>query len=212
MEGMSDILDGYAAAATPALIARYEAFDPNELYASVLHLLPEKPARVADIGAGTGRDAAWFAQQGHDVLAVEPVNELREAGTTWHRDAKVRWLDDRLPGLEKAQTHGPFELVTLCGVWQHIDDAARQIAMVSLGRMVSDGGLLVMSLRHGPGAPGRRVFPVSVSETIEAAARSGLILSCRSEADSIQPGNRAMGVRWTWLAFKKKDWTPPSHS
>ncbi len=201
---MNDILEGYAAAATPSLISRFEAFDPNELYVPVLDLLPKKPVRVADIGTGTGRDAAWFAQQGHDVLAVEPVNELREAGMALHRADKITWLDDRLPSLVNVPMYGPFELVTLCGVWQHIDDAARQIAMVNLGRMVSVGGLLIMSLRHGPGAPGRRVFQVSPDETIEAAIRSGFLLLRQSQVDSIQPGNQAMGVRWTWLAFRKE--------
>lgn len=37
---MNDILEGYAAAATPELIERYEAFDPALLYAPVLDLLP----------------------------------------------------------------------------------------------------------------------------------------------------------------------------
>lgn len=201
---MNDILEGYAAAATHSLISRFEAIDPNELYTPVLDLLPGTPVRVADIGAGTGRDAAWLAQQGHDVLAVEPVKELREAGMTLHQAEKIKWLDDMLPDLVKVQMNGTFELVMLCGVWQHIDDAARQIAMVCLGRIVSAGGLLIMSLRHGPGAPGRRVFQVSPDETIEAAIRSGFTLLRQSQADSIQPGNQAMGVRWTWLAFRKE--------
>jgi SAM-dependent methyltransferase len=202
---MNDILDGYAAAATPSLIARFEACDPNELYASVFDLLPANPVRVADIGTGTGRDAAWFARQGHDVLAVEPVKELREAGIALHPKENIKWLDDKLPDLANVQMHGPFELVTLSAVWQHIDDAARQIAMVNLGRLVSAGGLLIMSLRHGPGAQGRRVFPVSPAETIEVAAHSGFVLLRESRTNSIQPGNQALGVHWTWLAFKKDD-------
>lgn len=199
---MSDILDGYAAAATPSLIARYEAFDPGALYAPVLDLLPTRPVRVADIGTGTGRDAAWFARQGHAVLAVEPVSELREAGMALHAAERIAWLDDRLPDLALTQGHGPFDLVTLCGVWQHIEDAGRPAAMAALGRMTDTGGLLVMSLRHGPGAPGRRVFGVSPDETIEAAAGQGFALLRRAETGSIQPENRAMGVHWTWLAFK----------
>ena len=200
---MNDILEGYAAAATPSLIARYDAVDPGELYAPVLDLLPRTPARVADIGAGTGRDAAWFARQGHVVLAVEPVAELREPGKSLHSAEAITWLDDRLPSLAKTQMHGPFGLVTLSGVWQHIDDAEREIAMAALGRMTVTDGLLVMSLRHGPGASGRRAFPVSPNDTIEAAGRSGFGLLRQTEARSIQPGNQAMGVRWTWLAFEK---------
>jgi protein-L-isoaspartate O-methyltransferase len=80
----------------------------DELYASVLDLLPETAVRVADIGAGTGMDAAWFARQGHEVLAVEPVKELREAGMALHQDNKIKWPDDRLPNLAKAQMDGPL--------------------------------------------------------------------------------------------------------
>ncbi|MCW5770956.1 MAG: class I SAM-dependent methyltransferase [Rhodospirillaceae bacterium] len=193
---MDDVLAGYAAEA-PALIARFDALDPNELYAAVLDLLPRNPAKVADIGAGTGRDAAWFALQGHTVLAVEPVKELREAGRALHPSDRIEWLDDRLPGLAKMLARGPFGLMTLSGVWQHIDEAARRIAMAHLGR-------LVMSLRHGPGAPGRRVFPISPDATIEAAAQAGFALLRRTETGSMQPGNRALGVRWTWLALEKR--------
>ncbi|MET4700925.1 SAM-dependent methyltransferase [Constrictibacter sp. MBR-5] len=199
----NDILAGYAAAATPELIARYEAVDCRTLYAAVLDLLPEMPVRVADIGAGTGRDAAWFARQGHQVLAVEPVRELREAGMALHRASDVAWLDDALPALERTQRRGPFGLVTLCGVWQHIDDAARGVATTALGRMVADGGLLVLSLRHGPGAPGRPVFPISPRYTVEAAVRSGFAPLREVEVGSLQPGNRAAEVRWTWLALRK---------
>jgi SAM-dependent methyltransferase len=201
---MNDILEGYASAATPALITQYESFDPNQLYAPVLDLLPRIPVRVADIGTGTGRDAAWFARQGHQVLAVEPVKELREAGMVLHRHEEIEWLDDSLPNLDKARMRGMFELVTLCGVWQHLDGAAQQTAMENLGQMVLPGGLLVLSLRHGPGVAGRRVFPISPNETIETATRSGFIALRRSQTDSIQPGNQAMGVHWTWLAFRKE--------
>ncbi|MGQ4275006.1 class I SAM-dependent methyltransferase [Terrihabitans sp. B22-R8] len=201
---MNDILEGYAEAATPSLIAAYEAFEPEALYACVLDLMPARPVRAADIGAGTGRDAAWFAARGHEVLAVEPVRELREAGMALHAGEAIAWLDDRLPDLSATVGHGPFDLVTLCGVWQHIDDAARSVAIVQLGRMMAAGGLLVMSLRHGPGAPGRHAFPVSADRTIAEAGLSGFRLVRRTDVESVQPGNRAMGVSWTWLALRKE--------
>lgn len=200
---MDDILEGYASAATPSLIERYESFDFEKLYAPVLDLMPKSPVRVADIGAGTGRDAAWLAARGHTVVAVEPVRELREAGAGRHRSANITWLDDRLPELAKLQSQEPFGMILLCGVWQHIEDDARQVAMTALGHIAADNGLLIMSLRHGPGAPGRRVFPISPESTIAAAKRSGFDIVRQLKADSIQPENRAAGVYWTWLAFRK---------
>jgi len=202
---MNDILDGYAAAATPELIERYEAFDPAVLYAPVLDLLPRTPGRVADIGTGTGRDAAWFTAQGHRVLAVEPVRALREAGMARHGDRGITWLDDTLPDLSAARELGPFDLVTMNGVWQHIDDTARAVAMPVLAAMLAPGGRLVLALRHGPGVAGRRAFPMSDEATIAAAGGCSLALLRRQDTASHQAGNRALGVRWTWMAFERPE-------
>jgi SAM-dependent methyltransferase len=200
---IDDILDGYAAAATPELIARFDALSPQDIYAPVLDFLPTAPMKMADIGAGTGRDAAWFAEQGHEVLAIEPVAPLREAGMRLHRCSRITWLDDRLLALARARMHGSFDFITLCAVWQHIEDDARQCAMTSLGLMTAPGGMVLMSLRHGPGAPDRRVFSVSADETIQTAKRAGFDLVGRAESASVQEGNRVNGVRWTWVALKK---------
>ena len=100
-------------------------------------------------------------------------------------------------------TLGTFDLVILCAVWQHLGDEDRAIAMPRLATMIVPGGRLVMSLRHGPGAEGRRVFPVSSDETIDGARAGGLRLIRRYDADSVQASNRAIGVSWTWLAFEK---------
>jgi hypothetical protein len=62
--------------------------------------------------------------------------------------------------------------VTLCGVWQHLEEDARDIAIANLAEITAPGGMLVMSLRHGPGVAGRRVFPIDPDETIEAAGKA----------------------------------------
>ena len=54
------------------LVRRYELIDPGNMYGWLSGLLSEAPGTVLDIGAGSGRDAAWFAAQGHDVVAIEP--------------------------------------------------------------------------------------------------------------------------------------------
>jgi SAM-dependent methyltransferase len=200
---MQDILEGYAAAATPSFVAAYDALSPELIYEHVIDLFAEREAKVADIGAGTGRDAAWFADKGHEVLAVEPVRELREAGRELHRSERISWLDDRLPHLTEVRPDSSFDLVTLCAVWQHISNNDRPLALHRLATIMAPGGLLVMSLRHGPGGEGRRVFPVSPEATLEIAQALGLRLIRRREAASVQDGNRAMGVSWTWLAFEK---------
>jgi 2-polyprenyl-3-methyl-5-hydroxy-6-metoxy-1,4-benzoquinol methylase len=147
---MRDVLKGYATAATPDFVAAYDGLSPESVYAHVIDLFPSGRAKIADIGAGTGRDAAWFANDGHDVLAVEPVRELREAGQALHTAANIRWLNDRLPHLHAVQASGGFDLVTLCAVWQHLDNESRGLAIPRLASILAPNGKLVMSLRHVP--------------------------------------------------------------
>ncbi|MEZ5856156.1 MAG: methyltransferase domain-containing protein [Hyphomicrobiaceae bacterium] len=196
-----DVIQAYASKA-PSLIERFNAISSADLYAPVIDLLPSAPMRTVDVGAGTGRDAAWLASMGHTVVAVEPVKAFRDAGLAAYEVHRIEWLDDRLPELIETQRRGQFGLVLLCAVWQHLDAGERVVAMHSLARLAAPGGLLVMSLRHGDGAPDRTVHPVLPEDTIAQASREGLTLVRRLTAPSIQPLNHANGVTWTWLAFR----------
>jgi hypothetical protein len=49
---------------------------------------PDSP--VVELGAGTGRDAVWFAQRGHPMLASDYCSGARAATTAATRDAEVR--------------------------------------------------------------------------------------------------------------------------
>jgi len=199
---MGDAITDYAARATPELIAGYDALSPERIYASVLDLLPDTPVRVADVAAGTGRDAAWFAEQGHRVLAVEPVREFREAGAALHGD-RIEWLDDRLPDLAEVARRGPFDLIILCAVWHHLDSADRALAVDSLARIAAPGATLVLSLRHEPGELGPHSYPTPPDEAIDLARAAGFALIRQAEAPAVHPLSRAAGVHWTWLAFTR---------
>jgi SAM-dependent methyltransferase len=103
--------EGYAEEAE-RLIEPYESLPFADVHGPVLHLLPQAPSSVLDIGAGTGRDAAAFAAMGHRVVAVEPTDELRMRGMVLHPSSSIEWLDDALPELnllrKRSQT---FDLV-----------------------------------------------------------------------------------------------------
>lgn len=195
------ILEGYASAAKE-LVGRYEAVSPAELYFRMAHLLPRPGSSVIDIGAGTGRDAGWLAARGCSVLAVEPVAAFREAGRRLHGEAQVEWFDDSLPSLARVRKRGQaYQFLLLSGVWQHLDDRQRQAAMPVLRTLTAFGGSLLMSVRHGPGAPTRPCFPASAEAAIELARANDLELAFRYSAASVQAVNRRAGVTWTWLAF-----------
>ena len=155
---------------------------------------------VLDIGAGTGRDAAYFAALGHSVVAVEPVDALRMGAQRLHPSPRIEWLADGLP--ELARLRGRlFDAVLLTAVWMHLDAPERARAMPVVAALVAPAGLLILSLRHGPGPPGRRMFDVPTEEPIAAAAREGLTCLVNTITASVQADKP--GVRWTRLAFRK---------
>lgn len=193
---------GYDKAAA-ALLATRLAFD--EVHRHILHLLPPAPARVLDVGAGPGHDAAHLARLGHEVTAVEPTPELREGARALYPDLSIAWIDDSLPRLARlgASARAPFDLVLVEGVWAHLDVADRAAGLPVLARLLAPGGVLAISLRHGPAAPGRIVHPVSADETLAQAHGQGLAPEVCVATGSLQPANIARGVTWTRLAFRK---------
>ena len=112
-----DVVASYNAGA-PTLAPEYEGLPFEKIHAPVLDLLPDAGACVLDMGAGTGRDAAWFAANGYNVVAAEPSAAMRDAGKALHRSPDIRWLDDSLPALEKVlRSKLTFDLIWLSAVW-----------------------------------------------------------------------------------------------
>jgi SAM-dependent methyltransferase len=193
---------GYAEEAA-SLLERYENVAPSEKHRRILPLLPAPPGRVLDIGAGTGADAAWFAALGHRVVALEPVAELRIPAAALHPSTLIEWVDDSLPDLLATRARGiQFAVVMATAVWMHLDEAERYRAMPNVAGLLGDGGILALTLRHGPCPPGRRMFEVTAEETIRLAQASGLRCVLNERAASLQPGNRRAGVEWSRLAFR----------
>ncbi len=195
--------EGYAQEA-PQLLQRYEAFPFEEAHKRVTNLIPQDPGCVLDIGAGTGRDAAYLADNGHHVTAVEPTDELREGGRKLHPSPLIEWVADGLPCLTSiANRKDRYELVMMTAVWMHLNEAERAQAMPVVATLLKPGCHLILSLRHGPVPEGRRMFAVTADETIQLAAAERLrpILNIHTEA--LQEPNRSAGVTWTRLAFLK---------
>lgn len=194
----ADVERGYAAQA-PALIAQYDAVPSDTIYADVKDLFPGAPVRVLDVGSGSGRDTEWFAALGYDVTAVDPVAAF--VAETMRRAPAATILRDRLPGLRTVR--GRYGLILVNAVWQHVAPADREAALTRLVDLLAPGGRTVLSLRHGVGHPDRPVAAIDVEATLAHAAALGLtLLRCRKKV-SLQAGNRASGVRWTWLVFER---------
>jgi SAM-dependent methyltransferase len=196
--------EGYAGEAED-LFKRYESISGAETHKAVLHLIPAAESHILDVGAGTGRDAAWFASMGHRVTAVEPTEAMRLPAMKLHPSPTIEWLDDSLPELALVRSRGElFDLILLSAVWMHFDAAQRREAMTSLAALLRRGGTLIMRVRHGPVPPGRRMFEIPDEETIELAGAHDLHTVLNLRTESTLQANRDAGVSWTHLAFARK--------
>jgi len=190
---------GYSAEA-PVLIPRYEALKFDDVHAGLLDLYPPPPSRVLDVGAGTGRDASALACRGHEVWAVEPTLELREAGRTIHSAVPIRWLEDALPDLSVVRAERVlFDLILLVGVWMHLDEVERTQGIATLRHLISPGGRIVFMLRHGPVPAGRRMFDVTEVEMVALAQAQGFVLVRSFKRAAITSSH---DVTWSCLVFE----------
>ena len=191
--------EGYGETAH-VLVEQYEKLTFDEVHGDLLHLFPAAPARVLDIGAGTGRDAAALAGLGYSVVAVEPTAEMRAIGQRLHASEPIDWIDDGLPDLAHARATGKtFDLVLLTAVWMHLDAEQRERAMPAVASLMHPGGVMKLSLRHGPIPAGRRMFDVSADETSTLAGRHGLTVVHHKARKSL---SHAADVRWDVLVFR----------
>jgi protein-L-isoaspartate O-methyltransferase len=186
----------------PALAEQYESITFEDVHQEVMHLFPSPPARVLDIGAGSGRDAAALAALGHRVVAVEPTDALRQEGLRLHGEKPIDWIDDHLPDLlQLHRRKDRFDLILLTAVWMHLDLQERRTAMKSLAGLLDANGRISMSLRHGPVPEGRRMFEVSADETIELAGLHAL------DAVHVAERNDMLGrtdIRWSFVVLESR--------
>lgn len=101
--------------------------------------LPPAPARVLDVGGGTGVHAEWLAADGYQVHLVDPVPRHREQaaarGTFTVADGDARALD---------ATDHSYDVVLFLGPLYHLTRRADRIrALGEARRVVRPGGLVV---------------------------------------------------------------------
>ena len=84
-----DVVAAYDLAAQ-RLVPEYEGLTFEQVHNPMFDLIPKSGICVLDVGAGSGRDAAWFANgENNTVLAVEPSGALRTAGQYKHAAANI---------------------------------------------------------------------------------------------------------------------------
>ena len=182
---------------------RYEQVEPENVHSDWLSLLPSTQLLVLDVGAGSGRDAAWFAEQDHEVVAVEPADVLRQRARERHPSPRIQWVDDRLPGLEAVHDLDyRFDLILLNGVWMHVPPSSRERAFRKLTTLLKPSGHLVVSLRSKQPDDDRTTYSTSVAE-LRHLSRSHALEFLQDTSSNDQLGRQ--DVDWTSLVFRLSD-------
>lgn len=181
----------------------YESVASEAVHRWLIELLPQAPALVLDVGAGTGRDAAWLAERGYEVVAAEPSSVMRAQGQQLHAETVIHWVADSLPDLEQTLRLGlSFDLILLSAVWMHVPPNERRRAFRKLVTLLKPTGLIAITLRQGPAERARGFYPTSPSEIGRLSREHGAFVERTGES---QDKLGRPEVTWTHLAIRLPD-------
>lgn len=77
----------------PDLVAIYDALNASRLdFGFYQTKLPNPPARILDIGCGTGSFACDLAAKGYSVTGVDPASAMIDAAVSKASHAPVDWI------------------------------------------------------------------------------------------------------------------------
>jgi len=183
--------------------ARYESIAFESVHGWLFPYLPDPPAMALDVGAGTGRDAAWLAERGFDVAAIEPSEAMRGEAKRLHPSPRIRWFADRLPDLVGPSRAGlSFDLILVSAVWMHVPPNSRRRSFRKLLGLLKPGGVLAITLRHGPADDARGLYPVGPDELERFCRELGAYVAKRVDTDD-RLGRK--DVSWSQVAIRLPD-------
>lgn len=185
----------------------YETLSLETAHPALLTLISERfedgPLAVLDVGAGTGRDASWFAANGHRILAVEPSEAMQTIGRRLHPSPEIEWRQDSLPSLSDTRASGEtFDLIILSAVWMHVKPDERQQALETLAGLLKPDGRIYLTLRIGPSEPARGIYRVSEEALQEQLGELSL------EAEKLDEQADLLGrsnIRWVAMSISASD-------
>jgi SAM-dependent methyltransferase len=155
--------------ADPRLAALYDALNPADAAAAFYLSLPgAPPARILDVGCGTGMLACEFATRGYDVTGADPAAAMLAQARGRAGGDQVRWIQASAAGLA---TGPSFDLIIMTGhVFQLLlEDQDVRAALRALARHLAPGGRLAFETRNPAVREWQDWNPRDTRQRVEAA-------------------------------------------
>ena len=151
--------------------------------------LVRRGARILDVGSGMGRVAAALRQRGHEVVATEPDESLREQSRRTYPELDV------LPhqALEIPGDVGGFDLVVLVGnVMVYLGEGTEARVLGHLAGLLAPGGRILAGFDLVTTKAGARDYPAE--EFLADVAAAGLRVDHRFGSYELHPPQDAYAV------------------
>lgn len=101
------------------------------LQADLNEVLPQRPLRVLDIGAGLGHMALWLAEQGHQVTLVEPALSMLDTAQQRFSDAGCQATFVQADWQTFTQReHAPYDLVLCHAVLEWLGESSAILSAI----------------------------------------------------------------------------------
>ncbi|EBK2973807.1 class I SAM-dependent methyltransferase [Salmonella enterica] len=160
------------------LFSDYISLNFETIFNDIEKYIPTPPKKVLDVGAGSGRDASALADMGFNVVAVEPSKKMIELASAYHSSKNIYWIEDSLPRLVKLRNiSDEFDLILISAVWMHLSVTEQHESLMTLKRLLSPSGKLIITLRLGPAEPDRGINKISTEDLLNEANKIGLVSS-----------------------------------
>lgn len=157
-----------------SVVERHESIRAAEANAWLRKHLPTAPARILDVGAGSGRDAAWLRSFGHTVVAVEPSRRMAAFARQLGRCRDIEWIDDRLPELTKVSARkSQFDFILANAMWMHLAPSERAPAFACLLGLLASGGRLAITFSQGTPQANWPFFECRGEDILDIAVTQG---------------------------------------
>lgn len=140
------------------------------------------------------------------MIAVEPSEQMRARGVILHGTDRIRWINDRLPGLENVHRLGiSFDFILLNAVWMYVPPANRRRAFRKPVTLLKPGAWMAISFRQPEPVNLRSMFPCHLDELEQLARIHGTFIE-RVETASDEIART--GVEWTRVIIRCRTMEP----